>query len=710
MPTQTSTPTPEPIKAVERAAIPLSGEWRFAVDRDSSGEAEGWADPGFDASKWEIVEVPHTWSVMPDYANYEGVAWYQRTFGVPDAVRDAHLRLHFEAVFYLAKVWLNGEYLGEHQGGYTPFEFDVTGIARPGEENTLAVQVDNLRAANRIPADLSETWSYDWWNYGGIVRDVSLEVTSRAYIARQQIIAVPNLTRWNEADAARITTTITLRNMSDQTVEGMLIADVFKGENDRSALAAPAQTRFLMPPHESVDVEVQARLDHPALWHFDDSNLYRWSATLVASDGMMLDAAEDTFGIRLIELKDARFYLNGEPVRLVGLTRHADSLEHGLAETVTVMTADYTDLKRLNMVFSRPVHYPQAETILDYCDRNGILLIPEVPSWQLGAFQMGLSTMEDLAKQQLAEMIHEDFNHPSVWAWSIGNEIDSTSREGHTYVRHMLEATKALDPTRPVSFASNRLYTNPEYDAASLADFVMMNQYFGTWGGPKGDLSEALDAIHEAWPDKVVIISEFGFEPRWNSLWGPDTSSMSLDDYYFIPDGASPTGEEADLQRQQVIREQMAIYRSKPFVAGAIFWTYQDYRTPTDFIMGVVDADRNPRGSWDVLRAEYSPVIIDSVDISPASAAISLHARGPVQLEMPVYTLRGYSLRWTVKPHNSAETFAEGAIDLPNLAPGEHWLGEITWEAFSEDAVLMISMVRHTGFEILHQTFEVNVP
>jgi beta-glucuronidase len=111
-------------------------------------------------------------------------------------------------------------------------------------------------------------------------------------------------------------------------------------------------------------------------------------------------------------LKDARFYLNGEPVRLVGLTRHADSPEHGLAETVTVMTADYTDLKRLNMVFSRPVHYPQADAILDFCDRNGILLIPEVPSWQLSGFQMGLSTMEDLAKQQLTEMINEDFNHP----------------------------------------------------------------------------------------------------------------------------------------------------------------------------------------------------------------------------------------------------------------------------------------------------------
>jgi beta-galactosidase/beta-glucuronidase len=453
---------------------------------------------------------------------------------------------------------------------------------------------------------------------------------------------------------------------------------------------------------------VPTEITDPALWHFDHPDLYQWSVVVAAEDGTVLDQAEETFGIRLIELKDAQFFLNGEPVRLVGLTRHADSPEYGLAEPYTVMAQDYDDLKRLNMVFSRPVHYPQADYILDYCDRNGILLIPEVPSWQLGAFQMGLSTMEDRAKQQLTEMIHEDFNHPSVWAWSVGNEIDSTSMEGHTYVRRMIETAKALDPTRPVSFASNRLNSNPEFDATGLADFVMMNQYFGTWGGAKGGLSDALDAIHAQWPDKVVIISEFGFESRWNDLFGPRGDALTPEDYYFIPEDVSPTGEEADLQRQAVIGEQMAIFRSKPFIAGAVFWTYQDYRTPTDFIMGVVDAERNPRGSWEILRSEFSPVVIDSVDITGSGAAITLHARGPVEVEMPAYTLDGYLLNWVVAPAEGHGIYAEGEIELPRLLPGDSWTDEITWEANCGDCVLIVSIVRHTGFEVLTQMFEFN--
>jgi hypothetical protein len=179
----TTPPTPvtsisRPLLAVPSSSIPLSGEWRFATDPDGVGETEGWVEPGFDDSSWVVVDVPHTWNVMAGYADYEGVAWYRRTFTLPAEAEDAHLRLHFNAAFYLARVWLNGEYLGEHEGGYTPFEFDVSGIAKPGTENVIAVQADNLRATDRIPATLRPDWSFDWWNYGGIVRDVSLHAPS----------------------------------------------------------------------------------------------------------------------------------------------------------------------------------------------------------------------------------------------------------------------------------------------------------------------------------------------------------------------------------------------------------------------------------------------------------------------------------------------------------------------------------------------------
>jgi len=350
-------------------SLPLGGEWRFCVDADDAGEDGGWAEPSFDDSTWTTVTVPHTWGTMPQHADYEGIAWYRRRFDLPKEAEDGHLRLHFDAVFYMAQVWLNGQYLGEHEGGYTPFEFDVSAIAQPGTENVVAVRVDNARSMDRIPAILRRTWSFDWWNWGGIVRDVYLEITSRAYIADQQVVAVPHLTDVNQADTATVTVKVTVHNESKSMMKGTLVADVLDEENDLGVLEIRPGVEVGLPPGESTEIELVTEVREPKLWHFDHPHLYRWSASLLNSDNKLLHQDETIFGIRRVELQNARFYLNREPMRLVGLTRHADSPQHGLAETVAIITRDYEDLRTLNMVFSRPVHYPQHAFILDYCDR-----------------------------------------------------------------------------------------------------------------------------------------------------------------------------------------------------------------------------------------------------------------------------------------------------------------------------------------------------
>src|ERR1043165_10275995 len=150
--------TKSPILAVPASSIPLTGEWCFSVDPSNSGEQNGWADSAFDDSSWTTVNVPHTWNVMPEYSDYEGFAWYRRTFMVPGEITNAHIRLKFDAVFYLARVWLNGQYLGQHEGGYTAFEFDVTSLVKQGGTNVIAVQVDNRRATNRIPVVIRPDW------------------------------------------------------------------------------------------------------------------------------------------------------------------------------------------------------------------------------------------------------------------------------------------------------------------------------------------------------------------------------------------------------------------------------------------------------------------------------------------------------------------------------------------------------------------------
>lgn len=532
-----------PISAIRPVSIPLSGEWCFSIDKDQVGEQQGWENPDFDDSSWATIGVPHTWNVMSEHSENEGLAWYRRSFTIPNESRDAYLRLRFEAVFYLARVWLNGQYLGQHEGGYTPFEFDVTSVIISGEKNVIAVQVDNLRATNRIPVDITPDWSFDWWNYGGIRRDVSLEITSQAYIARQQIVSVPHLSGIDEADSVTVTATININNTSDSALDATIQADLLDDANGQSVLTSSASTLVNVPANNHAEVQITVSLASPKLWHFDHPNLYRWSASVRGTDGQVLHANEVTTGVRSVELKDGYLYVHGEPVRLVGVTRHADYPGQGSAETVTAMAADYEDSKILNQVLSRPVHYPQHKFILDYADRHGILLIPEVPAWQLTQEQM-----------------------------------------------------------------------------------------------------------------------------------------------------------------------YMEVFRSKPFVAGAIFWTYQDYRTRSEFIMGLVDFNRNRRGSWEILREQYAPALIDSIRLSPTAdekliATIVLHTRGPGDADMPAYTLRAYTLHWVVISADGSTEFSEGTITLPTLSPASQWSGKIQFTAPAEEYRITMSIIRPTGYSVIERSY-----
>jgi beta-glucuronidase len=661
------------IVALPPKSLSLSGPWRFAVDPHRVGVRDGWFESGLVDDGWARVVVPHTWNVMSTHRDYSGLAWYRRTFELPVGVSDEHLRLRFDAVFYEARVWLNGHELGRHEGGYTPFELDATPAARSGR-NVLAVLVDNRRAANRIPANLSPGWSFDWWNYGGIVRDVSLAETSKAFLARQRIVAVPHLTGVDQADSATVTATVTVANASPKELRGTV---------EVSTAGRRGSARVSVAAGGTAQVRLALRIVKPRLWHFDHPNLYSLHTTL-RRDEALLDERRETFGIRSVVLAHARLLLNGEPVRLVGLSRHEDSPAHGLAETPAVVAADYRDLKRLNEVLARPVHYPQSPLVLDFADRHGILLIPEVPAWQLTHLQMASPHMQALERSQLRELVESEANHPSVIAWSVGNEIESQSSDGWHFVERMVRYVKSLDPTRPVGFASNQLYLTPKLDATRFSDFVLMNQYLGTWGGPKWALGAILDHVHEAFPDKPVIVSEFGFEPHWYGSSGQSEDSLDGSEYYSVSRIVPSGSELADSERRRLIADQVAVFRTRPWIVGASFWTYQDYRTPSGFVMGVVDEQRHRRRSWSLLRREYSPVRIEV----RAGATIRVHARA----DLPSYTLRGYTLRWSLGS-------AHGSVALPDLPPGSTWTGHVRGHG-----KLTVEVLRPTGFSVASAT------
>jgi len=671
----------------KEARVELNGEWMFNIKHES-----GFENPDFDDSDWTKVSVPHTWNVMDELENYDGSAYYRRTFILPERETDSHLRLKFDATFYKSDVWLNGVKLGSHEGGYTPYVFDITDAANLGDENVVAVKVNNHTGMETLPAH-SFHYGYDWWRYGGIVRDVYILITDKVFIENVKVVADPDLKGSATISvASRISNTgsteavVTLQNSVLDESSGLL---VWGSEDDNNL----KQTVHI-PAGSTVDVEVVTQMPDPELWHFDHPNLYVLSSAVLDQSGKILHGTRNIFGIRKIEIKDAHFYLNGEWIRLVGMARHEDSPQYGLAENVIIMSNDFDDMKRLNTVFSRPCHYPQHDYIMDYADRNGILLTPEIPAWQLLAGQMMNEKIINLEKQMIYEMIEKDFNHPSVWAWSIANEVDSLSDVGNEFIKNNYEYIKSIDPTRYVSFASNKLYDEATLgkDASKYSDFIMMNEYYGSWAGPddytdlrKSRLSQALDSIHELYPDKMIVISEFGFDNQFAS---------------------SP--EAADEMRSELLVNQLDVMRTKDFVGAAIFWIYADYRSPYfNLVMGLVDENRVPRGSYYVIREEYSPVLFDPISLDADNFApgqqvateVTLRVRGPVQSDMPGYSIEGYVLHWEVTDANHEASYSEGEVQIPALAPAQDWTGVIDWLVPEDDSfILKLTVVRPTGF------------
>ena len=659
--------------------IDLGGAWQFRIDADGSGQRQGWAKAI--PSPVETVDVPHTWGVGR-HAEHEGLAWYWRQLRVPPALRGRRLELHFGATFYKARVFVNGTLVGEHEGGHTAWFLDVTKALGAG--GLVAVEIDNRPGLATIPGWAMKlqgtgTLWYDWWHYGGLVRDVALVAQERALIRRQAIRTTV------EGPSATVTTRVFVEGSGAVTLLGRVLGpggeEVAAGRASLSVGPGGAQT------------SLSFRVEKPQLWHFDQPNLYTMELTLRDGDAS-LDQRSEAFGIRTVEIRDRGLWLNGERVRLTGITRHEESPQEGLAETRGTMKADWDDMKALHVVFTRPVHYPQHPYVLDYADRNGVLLVPEIPMWQFSEEQMKDPQVLVLAKRMMQEMIEQAGNHPSIFAWSVCNESATSTPGGRAYVKAMVEHVKALDPGRFVSYADDGLpwTTDAAQNANQHTDFVMMNQYFGSWAGPAEGLAPALDRVGTMFPDKMVVISEFGLA----SLFAPDTA-------------------QADRMRIEIMRTQLAEFARHDFVAGALFWCYQDYKShrnlwpglTTDWVeMGLVDENRQRLPSYEAWKEATSPAHLtvawkrEGPYSPPNGFGATVARRSPT--ELPSYELRGYRLEWEARDHDG-KLLADGGQDLPVV--GAPVVVEGSWpKAGSREVRLTLRLLRPTGFVAAERT------
>jgi len=511
----------------------LNGSWRFTVDPYDTGLRMGWNERGaiggerlpwdYDFEGGDEMPVPSCWNTFkPEYFLYEGSAWYARrfTYRAKDAGERVFLRIG--AANYEAKVFLNGEYLGSHCGGSTPFCLELTG--RLKTENIIQICVNNERTLDRVPMR-----NTDWFNYGGIYRDVDLYRLPPTFIKDLCVELVPDGTY------SRIRVEVVVDGPSDAGESGVELPE----------LGIKTSVRI---SGGRGDLIIAAR---PELWSPESPRLYEASMEYAG------DRVSERIGFRQIEVSGRDIVLNGRRLYLRGICVHEDDARLGKASDEADLRRRFGHAKELGCNFMRLAHYPHTELAALIADEVGMMLWEEIPVYWAIAFG-NPPTYAD-AENQLTELIRRDRNRASVIIWSVGNEnVDSDARL--SFMTHLALKAKELDPSRLVSAACliNRVKLKIEDRLTDYLDIIGINEYYG-WYNP--DYEELAWIMANSDPAKPVIISETGADAL-----------------------AGEHGSDGDLFTEEhmaeVYRKQLSILERFGYVRGLAPWILYDFRSP----------------------------------------------------------------------------------------------------------------------------------
>lgn len=587
--------------------VSLNGTWKFTADYQNAGDNSAWFSPSYSDRVWDQVNVPHTWSHDPRFMGFVGAGWYRLHFIPPAVTTGQHVRLNFGAVFARARVWLNGRLLGSHEGGYTPFDFDVGPALIPGKSNLLVVCADNRWDTTTIPGARGggqpPEQVYAWWDDGGLIRDIALHVTPAIYVTKQKVEAQPDLT----AGTATVRIRTWVHNATAETVRVRVVSTLTREGQDLPVAAPGSEISVPAGTERVAEQSISLAADHVRLWSLDTPTLYQ--AQTRAGE----HAADPVgFGLRSFEVRGEQLLLNGHPIRLAGANWHASHPDWGQDQPASGVIRDLELMKRGGFVFQRLSHYPVSPVILDWADRHGMLLIAEAGNTGWKASQLANPAMQRMFRAQHLEMMERDWNHPSIIAWSVGNEFESDSPEGLQWVQSMQDFTRKVDPTRLVTFVSNRASKSnlkPADEGSHLVDFVCLNTYGGT---PQAN-AENIDRVHGRYPGKPLLVTEYGLR------------------HDFVDDEA---------ERVDWFRAMLAIFRERPFIAGASIWSFNDYRSryvgtnPNGWReWGLIAPDRTPRTAYHALRREHSGFIVRQATLTSSVITVRIEPRA----DFPVF-------------------------------------------------------------------------
>lgn len=542
-------------------AMSLNGEWNYIVDVQEEGYYDYRMNPmrnGFfinakpkrpedlieyDFDKSDVMEIPSDWNTKDQRLFfYEGTVWFKKSFqAVP--MKDYKTLLYFGAVNYDCHVWVNGKKAGHHVGGFTAFNYDISDLLVEGE-NTVIVKVDNKRHADAVP-----TLIFDWWNYGGITRDVKLVKVPKVYLEDYSLQLVKS------------------EGVKNKYRQICFSAKLSQAEIGHQVLIHIPELQLKQLLTTDAEGQVTAILRVPAkklqLWSPENPKLYRVELSLDNS------TIGDEIGFRTIETRDKQILLNGKPIFLKGISIHEEKPNGGgRANSAEDARTLLSWAKELGCNFVRLAHYPHNEYMVREAEKMGILVWSEIPCY----WTIAWTNPETLAnaKGQLRDMIARDHNRANVIIWSIANETPHSAQRD-TFLGNLAQYARTLDNTRLISMAMevtgqsnyvNRLNDNMN----EYVDVVSFNQYIGWYR----DVNDAPKMKWEIPYNKPVIISEFGGGARYG-LHGEKNQRWT---------------EEF---QENLYKENTAMLDKIEGLSGTTPWILKDFRSPRRVLPGIQD-------------------------------------------------------------------------------------------------------------------------
>ncbi|HJU02425.1 MAG TPA: beta-glucuronidase [Actinomycetes bacterium] len=586
-----------PQDTATRERKPLTGLWRFRLDPAGEGRSAEWFRRRLpDAGEIAVPASFNDITTDPAVREYFGDVWYQTTVRVPRGWDGQRIVLHFESATHRATAWVNDTEVVSHEGGYTPFEAEVTDHVQAGEEARVTVVVNNTLSWQSIPPGVIEDtpdgrrqiYWHDFFNYGGIHRPVWLYTTAPAHLT--DITVVTGL----EGSTGSVEYRTEARDAGGVQVRAVL----------RDADGAEVAT--------GTGPSGRLTVDNVHRWAPGDGYLYDLEVELVSEGAELLDSYHQPVGVRTVAVDGTRFLINGEPFHFTGFGKHEDFPVIGKGHNDAVLLHDFELLKWAGANSFRTSHYPYAEAVLDYADRQGIVVIDETAAVGLN---MGLGggifggqgyttfspeTINDQTRevhaQAIRELVARDKNHPSVVLWAIANEPESDTEGAERYFKPLFELTRELDPTRPVGFVNVMLAPYGKCRVSQFGDVLMLNRYYG-WYVNTGDLQAAERAWEEelkGWASegKPIIITEYGADTY------PGLHSLI----------AQPWSEEYQVAYLDMNHR---VFDRIDAVVGEQVWNFADFATTSGIMRvggnkkGAFTRDRQPKAAAWALRRRW---------------------------------------------------------------------------------------------------------